>query len=199
MKKDSLLRLFLLPVYKPVEGMRDLKANPRKVVRSLVIFLFLGGIYTLSVQMAWSRGLGAEVEPFVRIPAEDYYYWQRFWQIPFFFLTTILFAGTVRLLAVSVKGRGNFIDLFCLFCVAQTFPMFLTMWVPETIGFVFFPGQSIFPVWVDAARQIIGILWPLLLTIIGITIIEDIKWPYSLAFTLIAAVPVTGLMIIFIR
>lgn len=199
MNPDSLLRIFLLPVYRPVQGIRSLMANPRRILYSLIIFLFLGAIYTLSVQLAYARGLGAAVEPFVKIPAGDYYYWQRFWQIPLFLVTSILFAETVRLLSVSVNGRGNFTDLFCLFCVAQTLPMFVTMWVPETIAFLFFPGKEIFPGWMDAARQITGIVWPLLITITGITIIEKIKWPFSLVFTLIAAIPVTGLMVLFIR
>jgi len=194
-----LIRLFILPVYKPVQGIYYLISNPKKLYYAIIIFLFLGIIYTISVQLAYSRGLGAAVDPFLKIPAEDYYYYQRYWQIIFFFITTILFAGIVRLLSEIVHGRGNFIDLFCLFCITQTFPMFVMLWIPETVLFVFFPGEVIKPAWLDAIRQIIGIAWPMVITVIGISKIETINLAFSVVFTVIAAIPVTTLMIIFIR
>jgi hypothetical protein len=139
------------------------------------------------------------VEPFLKIPAEDYYFWQRFYQIPFFFLTSILFAGSVRLLSIPFAGTGSFEDHFCLFAVAQTFPMFLTMWLPETIYFIFYESASAAPIWFDLSRQIIGLLWPLLIMVKGIMIIEMITWYYSLLIMIISAIPITLLMIVFIR
>ncbi len=195
----KLLRYFLLPAYRPAGGIKALLTDRRRVLYAVLIFLFLGAIYTVSVQLAYMRGIGAAVEPFLKIPAIDYYYWQRFFQIPFFFVTSIVFAGTVRLVSMCLGGKGSFEDIFSVFCVAQTFPMFLTMWIPETVGFVFFPGQSIFPVWIDVARQITGILWPLAVMVMGISTAERIKWYYSAIITLIAAVPLTTLMIVFIR
>jgi len=144
------------------------------------------------------KGIGAVTEPFIKIPADDYYYWQRFYQIPFFFLTSIVFAGVIRLLSEAVGGKGSFVDIFCIISITQTFPMFITMWIPETTVFLFFPGYEFNPIF-DIARQVIGIIWPLVLAIIGITISEKIKWYFSILFTLIAAIPMTALMVIFIR
>ena len=199
MNLNLLIRLFFLPIYRPVSGIQLLISNHKKLNYAITIFLFLGIIYTISVQLAYSRGLGAAVDPFLKIPAEDYYHYQRYWQIVFFFITTILFAGIVRLLSEIIKGEGNFINLFCLFCVTQTFPMFLMLWIPETFLFIFFPGEVIKPAWLDTIRQIIGIVWPMVITIIGISIIEKINLVYSIFITLIAAIPVTTLMIIFVR
>lgn len=199
MKFSDLLKFFLLPLYRPLCGLRALLENKRMLIYSVIIFLFLGIIYTISVQLALSRGLGAVVEPFLKIPAKDYYFWQRFWQIPFFFLTSILFAGTVRLLAEFAGGKGSFIQLFSIFAAAQTLPMFLTMWLPETFEFVFFPGGDIYPLWFTIGRQVLGILWPLAITVIGICLAEKIHWLLSILFTLIAAIPMTALMVIFIR
>lgn len=195
----ELLRFFLLPIYNPIKGINLISENKRKIIYSVIIFLFLGIIYTISVQLAYMKGLGANVEPFIKIPANEYYYWQRFFQIPFFFITSIIFAGTVRLLSVIFSGKGNYEDHFCIFAIAQTFPMFITMWIPETIYFVFFGKSTVMPVWFDISRQIIGIVWPLIIMIIGITIIEKIKWYYSTIVTLVASVPSVLLMIIFIR
>jgi hypothetical protein len=199
MNIKTLLRYFILPIYRPLSGLKELLQDKKRVAYAAGIFLFLGIIYTLSVQIAYSRGIGAAVEPFVKIPAEDYYYWQRFWQIPFFFLATILFAGIVRLLSLIVHGSGRFEDTFAVLCIAQTFPMFITMWLPETIEFLFFPGRGIYALWFNIFRQILGIVWPLAVTVVGITLAEKIKWYYSIMFTFIAAVPMTGLMVIFVR
>jgi hypothetical protein len=196
---NDLLRIFLLPVYQPIRGIHFLLKNERKVANAVLIFLFLGIIYTISVQLAYIKGLGANVEPFIKIPAEDYYFWQRFYQVPFFFVSSIIFAGTSRLLAIIFSGKGNYEDHFCLFAVAQTFPMFITMWIPETIYFLVFDEATVMPFIFDVARQVLGILWPLILMIIGISIIEKIKWYQSVFVTSIAAVPTVLLMLIFIR
>jgi len=194
-----LLRFFFIPLYKPKVGILLLINHKNKLRFSILIFLFLGIIYTLSVQLAYSRDIRPAVEPFFKIPVEDYYFYQRYWQILFFFLTTILFAGTLRLLSALLNGQGNFIDLFCIFCVSQTFPMFLTMWLPETILFVFYPGKIIKPVWLDVIRQVIGLIWPLALIVYSVIMIEKLKWYFSLILTLIAAIPIIRLMIIFVR
>jgi hypothetical protein len=195
----KLIRYFFLPIYRPCNGINDLISERYKIVYSILVFLFLGIIYTISVQIAYSKGLGAAVKPFINIPAENYYYWQRFYQIPFFFLASILFAGTASLMSIPFKGRGDFIDIFCLLSISLTFPMFLTMWLPETINFIFFPGKTIIPLWFDVGRQIAGILWPLVISVIGISIIEKIRWYFSIIVVTVAAIPMTAMMVIFIR
>jgi len=199
MKFEEALQLFLLPVYQPIKRLQQLLVYPQRLLLSSLIFLFLGLLYTLSVQLAYSRGITPGVTPFINIPVEDYYYWQRFWQIPFFFITTIVFSGIVRLLSEMVSGKGSFENIFCILAVAQSLPMFVAMWVPETINFLFFPDHNIYPVWLNVSRQIMGILWPLMITVVGVVISEKIKWYYSALFVLIASIPMTALMIIFIR
>jgi hypothetical protein len=199
MEVESFFRFFLLPVSKPKRRIAELISHPRGLLMAVMIFLFLGIIYTISVQLAWMQGVGAAVEPFLKIPAHEYYYWQRFWQIPFFFITSILFAGVVRLLCAAVNGQGRFEQMFAIFCIAQTLPMFLTMWLPETIGFIFFPGEAIMPVWIDVIRQVAGIVWPVVITIIGIQMVEKIPGVYATLFTILAAIPMIALMVIFIR
>lgn len=196
---NDLLRFFLLPVYQPIKNIHLLVKSKKKITYSVLIFLFLGIIYTISVQLAYMKGLGASVEPFIKIPAKNYYFWQRFYQIPFFFMTSIIFAGTVRLLSVMFSGAGRYEDHFCIFAIAQTLPMFVTMWIPETIYFIFFSKATVMPIWFDVSRQIIGIVWPLIITVSGISIIENIKWYQSLFISLIASVPTVLLMVLFIR
>ena len=200
MKTNKFFRFFFLPIYKPLKGISELVENKRKISYSIVIFLFLGIIYTFSVQVALMRGFGAQVEPFIKIPAEDYYFWQRFFQIPFFFITSIIFAGTVRLLSIPFGGKGTYENHFVLFCVAQTLPMFLTMWLPETIFFFAFTKDTFaINIYIDIARQVLGIVWPLAIMVLGVSIIERIKWYWATLIVLIASIPITLFMVIFIR
>ncbi len=196
---NPFLRYLLAPVYKPVQTLFALLEDMHKIRRATLIFLLLGVLYTLSVQLAYARGYGASVQPFLTIPAADYYAWQRFFQIPLFFVTTILFAGVVRLLSSAAGGRGSFESLYAVLCVTQTLPMLLTMWIPETVNFIFFPLQKIYPDWLDIARQVVGIAWPLVLAAVGVRIIEKIKWRWCVLFTVIASFHMIGLMLVFIR
>lgn len=194
------IRFFLLPANKPKEGIAKLIENKRKLSYSILIFLFLGIIYTFSVQAALMRGFGAQVEPFIKMPADEYYYWQRFFQIPFFFITSIIFAGTVRLLSIPFGGKGSYENHFALFCVSQTLPMFITMWLPETIFFFAFTKETFsVNIFIDIARQVLGIVWSLAIMVLGVSIIERIKWYWAILIVLISSIPITLLMVIFIR
>ena len=194
-----ILKYFILPIYRPRNAIHVLISDENKIAYSSLVFLFLGVIYTFSVQLAYTKGLGANVEPFLKIPASEYYYWQRFYQIPFFFITSILTAGVFRLLSNLFHGKGDFEDHYCLYCVAQTFPMFLTMWIPETIYFLFFNQATIMPVWFDVSRQVLGIIWPLAIMALGISMIERIKWHSAVLISILGAIPAVSLMIVFIR
>lgn len=197
----QLLHYFLLPVYRPVHTLGVLREDPKKLGRSFAVYAFLCVLYTLNVLLAYMRGFGAAVEPILKIPAENYYIYQVFYQVPFFIVTNIVFAGIVRLLSVTVKGKGTFEDIFSILCVSFTLPMIITMWIPETIYFLSYqPGPyNYLPVWLDVSRQIIGIVWPLAVAGIGIAKYEQLKWYWAALFTIIAAIPMMALMVIFIR
>lgn len=208
MRFATLLRYLLLPVYRPRDGVRQLLAEeqPRKLAYALLVFLFLGVIYTVSVQAAYMRGFGAQVTPFIAIPAARYYFWQRFYQIPLFVLINVVFAGTARLVAAAFKGSGTYEDAFSLCCLAMTFPMFLTMWLPETIMFFatpvgFWPAGAWGTVWLwfQILRQVAGVVWPLIVLASGIAVSERIGWLSAAIVTLVAFLPTGALMVIFIR
>ncbi len=207
MEFSSLLKYFFIPIYRPKHSMIQLLEDKHKMGYSFSIFLFLGLIYTLTVFIGYKNGFGAVEEPFIKIPAEDYYFWQMFYQIPLFIIIAILFAGTARIIAIPFKGKGAFEDAFSICCISLTFPMFLLLWVPESLLVIIFPDQrltplggfKIYPMWFDYIRVLAGIIWPIVIMIMGITISEKVKWSYSLIITLVASIPLTVLIIIFIR
>lgn len=85
--------------------------------------------------------------------------------------------------------------------------MFLTMWLPETVLFLLsnyaqeiqsFQNNPMISL-IHTARQIVGIVWPLVIIVIGITISEKIKWLPAILVTVVAMLPTAALMVIFIR
>ena len=174
---------------------------------SAVLLLIMGVLYTFTVFVGWRNGFGAVTTPFLNLPAEDYYLYETFFCLPVFFLIAVVFGGVSRLLAMAVGGRGNFESNFTVYVTCSVLPMFLTMWLPETVLMVFFPaaraenlgGFPGLPVWLDAVRQIAGIVWPLAVAVVGIRISEKIGVFRSLFVTLATFLVCAGLMIVFIR
>jgi len=118
MKFSNLVKYFFVPIFKPKQNIIKLLVDKHKMAYSFIIFLFLGSIYTITVFIGYKNGFGAVQEPFLKIPAEDYYFWQMFYQIPLFIIIAILFAGTARLTAIPFKGKGTFEDIFAICCVS---------------------------------------------------------------------------------
>jgi len=202
-----LVRYVLAPLVRPRKRMRKLIEDPRRVAYALVLVLALGALYTLSVQLAWSRGFGATVTPFLAISADRHYAWQRFYQVPVFLVAIVSFAGTARLVAMAFGGRGRFEDAFAVCGVALALPMLLTMWVPETIIFIAAPPGGWAPAgaWgtvvsvFHIVRQAAGIAWPLVVIARTLERSERIGGWAAAAVTAVAFLPVAALMAVFIR
>lgn len=83
-----------------------------------------------------------------------------FFQVPLFFMVTVVFAGFARLASVALNGRGSFECIYAICAVGMTLPMLIVLWFPETLLIVFFPdrrlnplgGFGAFPLWLDVAR-----------------------------------------------
>lgn len=204
---SQLIKYLFSVVFIPNRSLPHLFRDRNRVVYALVALLALGILYTLTVFVGYKNGFGAVMTPALNIPADQYYLWQTFFALPIFFVIYVVSAGAARLVSFSFKGSGSFEDLFSLYSLAMCLPMFITMWIPETLLIVFFPGHrleplggfAVFPVWVDVLRQIIGIIWPLVIIVIGIKESEKLNWLVSGIVALVAFVPAAVLMLVFIR
>jgi hypothetical protein len=207
MNLSKFLYYFFLPIYKPGENLRKLTRDEHKIAYGFWIYFLLGALYTFTVYIGWRNGFGAVTESFIKIPAEEYYFYQTFYQIPIFIFGGILLAGTARLVATIFKGEGTYENLFAISAVALTFPMFLLLWLPETLLMVVFPDQrltplggfDIFPLWFDNLRIILGFVWPLAIIVWGIVISENVSWVKAVLITIVGAIPMVVLITVFIR
>jgi hypothetical protein len=202
-----LIEYFLLPLIKPVERMRRLVEDDRKVAYGFIIYVILGLLYTVTVTIGYLNGFGAVTKPLINIPEEKYYLYQAFFQVPFFIVAAVVFAGVARLASTALKGRGSFESLFAIGAVGMTLPMFVTLWIPETMLLVFFPdkrltplgGFAVIPVWLDNLRMAAGAVWMLVIIIRGIMICERISLWKAIVISVCGGIPMGMLMAIFIR
>ena len=203
----KLMHYFLLPLINPGERMRQLSQDDRKVWYGFLIYVILGGMYTITVWIGYQNGFGAVTEPLINIPAEEYYYYQTFFQIPVFIIIAVVFAGTARLASVALKGKGSFESIFAISAVGMTLPMLVTLWIPETALLVFFPdhrltplgGFALIPVWLDNLRMIAGAVWMLVIIVWGVKICEGVPLWKAILISLSGGIPMGVLLALFIR
>jgi hypothetical protein len=200
--RKSLYYLFI-PLLQPAERIRQLTRDADRVRYASLLLFCTAVLYTFTVFVLFVREFPTAVEPFLRISANNYYFYELFFTLPLFFLLVILYAGTARLIAVFLGGNGSFLDLYSFYGIVIVLPLLLTMWIPETLLALTAepPDESIslIPAWIDIPRQLIGVLWPLVVTVIGIRVIEALSWLKSCVITLVAFVPYAIMMLVFIR
>ena len=201
MKK--VLYYLLIPLVQPIKRTKLLMKETYRVRYASLILLCTGFLYTFTVFILYVKGFPAAVEPFLKIPAEDYYFYELFFALPLFFLLVILYAGTARLIAEFLGGSGSFLELYSFYAIVIVLPLILTMWIPETILSLFAEAPqesvSLIPAWIDVPRQLIGVLWPLAVTVMCIRTIEAVTWLKSCIITLTAFIPYAIMMLVFIR
>ena len=192
-----------IPIAQPAKRALELKQDVQRVRVASLILLCTGIMYTFTVFMLYIKGFPTAVEPFLSISAKNYYFYEMFFTLPLFFLLVILYAGTARLVAALLGGVGCFIDVYSFYGIVIVLPLILTMWVPETILALTAEAPketiSLIPAWIDIPRQVIGVFWPIAITVIGIKVIENVSWKKSIIISLIAFIPYATMMILFIR
>jgi hypothetical protein len=202
-----LARYLLIPAYRPASGMRDLLNDDRKVAYGLAIYVLLGLLYTVAVAVGHLNGFGAVTEPWLRIPAEDYYLYQALFQSPFFIVAAVVFAGLARLAAGALRGKGSFESIVAVCAVGMTLPMLVTLSIPETALLVFFPderltplgGFAVIPIWLDNLHMGVGAVWMLVTIVRGIAIAESVSLWKAVVIAACGGVPMGALTAVFIR
>jgi hypothetical protein len=207
MKVTRLLKYLVIPVYRPNKRIGQLINDSDRLAYGIIALLMIGLLYTFTILIGYINGFGAAFPPVLNIPAEEYYFWEIFFAMPVFILAVILYAGTARLVASALGGKGSFEAHFAVLSVAILIPTLLTMWLPETLLFAFFPetqkliarGEPVFHPVFDIPRQVIGILWPLALATLGIRRSEKVSWPAGVLTSLCAMVVYLAFILVFIR
>lgn len=202
-----MFNLLLAPVWSPARRYEAACERPGSLGAAVRLLLVFALMYTFTVAIGYFNGFGAVVEPVLRIPAEEYYAYEAFFALPLFFLLAIVFAGTSRLLAAALGGTAGFEADFVVYAGASVLPVLVTMWLPETVLMVFLPGLraeplggfSFLPVWLDVARQALGIVWTVAISVVGLHVTERLSLLRSAVVGVLSFAVCAGIMLLFIR
>lgn len=168
-RPTRLLPAIVAAAVRPRAAARELLAAPDALRTGLRGFAVLAAMYTFTVFWGWRNGFGAAVEPWVPIPAEDYYFWEMFFAAPVYAVVLVVYAGVAQLVLRALGGVGRFEDLVALLGLSMVLPTFVLMWAPETVLMVGLPhlranalgGFAGLAWWPDVARQVTVPIWML--------------------------------------
>jgi hypothetical protein len=114
----------------PVKSMRRLLEEPRPARRAAQAVLAVGILYALTSVALAAAGAVPLAPAFLKLRAENYYFWQMFLIIPVILLAWILVSGVVRLLLRKEPGCASFDRTAALTGVALAVSLFVA-WIPS--------------------------------------------------------------------
>lgn len=207
MNLSTLIEYVLGAVYKPRATLEAVVSDPAVAGYGIVALTALGLMYAFTTFVGYKRGFGAVSTPWLNIDPERYYLYETFFGTPVFLSLAMVFAGVAHLVAGAFGASGSFEQVLGVYCITLVAPMIVTLWIPETALIVLFPdsrekplgGFGKLPVWIDVVRQLVSVLWPVVLVVIGISQAEGIAAGPAIVASLAGTAPSVGLMLVFIR
>lgn len=191
----------------PQSTARRLVEDPHRLHEGIAACLSMGVLYTISVFVGYLHGFGAVMDPWLPIPARDYYLWETFFTIPAFFLILATAAAITQLVARAFRGQGSFTSTFCVLSLGIALPTFLLMWVPETLVLVLAPqlraeelgGFSFMPDWLNVARQIAVPMWACGVWVAAMPVVHGLGRLRAAVAVAVGLVPATLVALLIIR
>lgn len=198
-------------VTRPLSTLRSLSSHPRGVRWSAYAVAMLCLLYSLTVAGLHSIGVSATVQPWLRIPAEEYYFWEVYLIFPVYFGCWILAAGFVQLVSRSVGGQGSFEGNLATLGFVIVIPWLLT-WLVETAGLIMI-SLNLFTLqqwqWVIGehplgkvfiiAYQLLAILWQVILVPLAVHASQGLSPLRSILLAVVTLAIVGVTAFVFIR
>lgn len=156
-------------VRSPKRFARNLTTDPKAVQTGFRNVLAVAILYEGAI-LLWALGAdGVTLPAFLRIPEEQYYFYELVFLIPLFFLTWLLAASIAYVASKALGGRGSFDPLLGGFGVAIAISAYFTL-IPDYIQGVLWTSG-----WVPFREY---------QELTGSGILHVIVWAYMLAYTL---------------
>ncbi len=126
--QSSFLDFYYSAFIRPKRTFDRLVNDPRRV-RFGVLFVTIPAVLYIFVYIFLNHGGGAPsvFTPWLNIPKEVYYFYNRFLTAPSFYMSWILAAGVVQLLSRLFKGKGSFEDTLAVMGLGIAVAMWGTM------------------------------------------------------------------------
>jgi hypothetical protein len=160
--------------------------------------------YALTVLIYYLLGHQPVSRPFLPIPLESWYLVQTFTTIPVGLAGATTYTGLVYLMCRAAGGRGSYEATFGSQMYTTIVPWIFFTLLPELLlaPFLIAAGYSgvFWPEWIEILRQFAApILWVLGISTVALSRIHDLPWWKTLPFSIVALIPMAGIMAVFIR
>ncbi|MEW6403523.1 MAG: YIP1 family protein [Chloroflexota bacterium] len=186
---------------RPRVALRALLDDPKSLGFGFLGPVALAAVYFFRISIGLAmNAMHLPQSPVLKIPAEQYYAYERFFILPVGLAGIILASGVIRLLAQGWNGQGRFEDLFTLLGFGQIV-VAVVMGLPDlAIGILAGVGISVPNSLVFTGPHIyLGTLWCVLLTILAVKEVEHLSWGKSIVLALMGFVVNGVVQFIFIR
>jgi hypothetical protein len=160
--------------------------------------------YSITVCIFYILGHVPVSIPFLPIPLEKWYLIQTFTTLPVGLAGFLAYSGLAYLLCKVIGGRGSFDQTFASQAFTLHIPTFVFMWIPETFlaPFLIASGMNAlpWPEWVENVRIfVLPFIWIFIISTIALSEIHKIRWWKSIPIIIVSAIPMAGIMAVFIR
>jgi len=160
--------------------------------------------YSVTVLIFYLLGHLPVAKPFLTIPLEKWYLIQTFTTLPIGLAGFLAYSGLAYLLCKLGNGKGNFDQTFASQAFTMHIPIFIFMWIPETLIAPILIANGIhtlpWPDWIENLRVfVLPFIWIFIISTIALSKIHDIPWWKSVIIILISFIPTGGIMAVFIR
>ncbi len=167
----------------------------------VITFLFC---YSVTVLIYYLLGHVPVSKPFLIIPLEKWYLVQTFTTLPIGLAGFLSYSGIAYLLCKAWQGKGNFDQTFASQAFTLFVPTFIFMWVPETLLAPVLIARGVttipWPDWVENLRVFVfPFIWIFIISAIALGKIHNMRWWQSIIIIIVSAVPMGGIMAVFIR
>lgn len=181
---------------RPGKTFEKILTEPKHIVYGSAAILFVGVLYSIVSFVGYLNGFGPCSQPFLPIPFREYYFYQTFFTIPVFWLTTLVFTAVVQFFSSFLDGKGKFEDGVAVFGFSFHVTMIPLMLIPEAIMLTFnwhsptneLCGTTKLGPVADTIRMIAAALWPVVVTFIGLKKAQQYSWLKVLVIGLIGLV-----------
>jgi hypothetical protein len=195
---------FLGFLVRPVGASEEIARDPRGVWAGFWWAILFYLAYAVTVFIYYLLGHQPVSTPFLPIPLQYWYLVQTFTTIPVGLAGATTYTGLVYLMCRAAGGSGSYESTFGSQMYTTIVPWIFFTLLPELLlaPFLIAAGYTAlpWPEWLEMIRQFVApIFWVLALSAIALSRIHALPWWKTLIFSMVALIPMGGIMAVFIR
>ncbi len=184
----------------PKRAILTLIDDPLRFKVGLFSVLALGVLYAVTAFRLYSLGIPATIPPpFLRLPADTYYFYEGFFMIPVDLAGWLLMGSTIYL--INSRSTRDYKDLLAALGLPYAVLVLPFMWLPETVVAFAWPQVWLSGWWtiLTPIRSALGTIWVYIGCVLAVKELYKLSLRRSLLVAFAGLIVGLGTCMIFIR